>query len=150
MESNTTMKYPPTTMKYDDKPTMESNTMEMWKESDALQNHYLSDFLPDDMEHFYRYDGSLTTPGCNQVVKWTVMDPHHEGLMSIGVEDIKHFKAFRDDHGKVMSNHRDTQKLNGRRVYHNMKKEVEVGGAANQKPVFAMLFIAVCIGKLFT
>jgi len=38
-----------------------------------LQQVTIQDILPHELNYFYRYDGSLTTPNCDESVVWTVL-----------------------------------------------------------------------------
>lgn len=63
--------------------------------------------------HILTYDGSLTTPGCNEVVTWLV-SIHPIGINS---KDLKELRSLRDDEGnRLVGNFRPVQKMNGRVV----------------------------------
>ncbi|CAL4164042.1 unnamed protein product [Meganyctiphanes norvegica] len=74
-------------------------------------NHALIDFIPTNRD-FYRYQGSLTTPTCNEVVIWTVFKTHQ----SFSEEQVKAFRMLEDHEGHMCDNYRGIQPLNGREV----------------------------------
>ena len=41
-------------------------------EKAQIKSFPLVELLPRNTDDFFRYNGSLTTPGCNQIVLWTV------------------------------------------------------------------------------
>lgn len=65
--------------------------------------------MPENIHRYYRYDGSLTTPNCNEVVTWTVFtDP-----ILVTPEQAN---ALRNMRSEVIKNNRPTLPLNGREV----------------------------------
>ena len=73
----------------------------------------LTDFLPSSFG-YYHYEGSLTTPGCNEVVQWFVLK-NTVNVPSDFVDALR--TTVNDEDGATLTeNHRDTQDLNGRDV----------------------------------
>jgi len=68
------------------------------------------DLLPNDLSHFFRYNGSLTTPGCNEQVLWTVF----QNKMSITQEVLQKFQEIK---GEATLNFRKPQDKNEREVF---------------------------------
>jgi len=64
---------------------------------------------------FYSYKGSLTTPGCQEVVTWIVA----KNKLPVRDEDLKQFRRLIEDSTckKVKKNWRHTQDLGGRTVF---------------------------------
>lgn len=58
----------------------------------VIPNFRLSDIIPpaSDLHHYYRYVGSMTTPGCEHAVAWTVF---HRTL-SISSRQVRNFWTF--------------------------------------------------------
>ncbi|XP_055062734.2 carbonic anhydrase 14 [Misgurnus anguillicaudatus] len=70
--------------------------------------------LPDSLERFYRYKGSLTTPPCFQTVSWTVFNDtvRVSRRQLAALED-----TLKTEHSKLLSkNFRAPQLLHGRKV----------------------------------
>lgn len=73
----------------------------------------LRSYLPRDVAGFYRYNGSLTTPGCNEAVIWTIFS----NTIPVSKNQVKRFEALQSDSGKLSVNYRKTQPLGDRTVY---------------------------------
>jgi len=72
--------------------------------------------LPDARDHYYVYDGSLTTPTCNEVVNWVV----YTTPVNASEAQLNKFRALKDSHNApLVDNYRDPQPLNSRKVYRN-------------------------------
>ncbi|CAN2388242.1 carbonate dehydratase activity [Pristimantis euphronides] len=75
--------------------------------------------LPDDLDKYYRYQGSLTTPPCTENVLWTVFDSH----IILSHNQIKLLEGtLLDWNNKTLRNdYRHTQPLNDRTVHSSFK-----------------------------
>ncbi|KAK7109810.1 carbonic anhydrase 3-like [Littorina saxatilis] len=80
----------------------------------------LDQLLPSNTKHYYRYQGSLTTPPCTEAVIWTVFrDP-----VTISYDQMEAFRALqsseRDEKSNgplpLVDNYRPPQPLNGRKI----------------------------------
>jgi carbonic anhydrase len=89
-------------------------------------------------KNMYHYDGSLTTPGCSEIVEWIVLD----NLQNISPKQLATFtKKWAGDYsyGRGNGNARVTQPINGRTIYYSK--------AINLMASLAAAFI--CIGMSF-
>ncbi|KAE9555132.1 hypothetical protein FO519_001627 [Halicephalobus sp. NKZ332] len=68
-------------------------------------------FFPPEKQVFYRYNGSLTTPNCDEVVIWTILS----APIGININQLSVMRAVRKaDHLDYSANVRSIQSLNGR------------------------------------
>ncbi|XP_032902059.1 carbonic anhydrase 4-like [Amblyraja radiata] len=78
----------------------------------------LENMIPNDLSKnrvYYRYQGSLTTPTCNQAVIWTV----YKEPIPLSKDQLNEFPKtlHYNDTSRIVSNFRPIQNLNGRTVY---------------------------------
>ncbi|XP_056308449.1 carbonic anhydrase 4a [Danio aesculapii] len=80
--------------------------------------------LPEvNMTNYYRYDGSLTTPGCTEAVVWTVF----EKPIPLDREQLQAFSSLKFRDGKPMvGTFRPVQPRNGRVVYRSRSVTLSV------------------------
>ncbi|KAG2465336.1 CAH4 anhydrase, partial [Polypterus senegalus] len=89
----------------------------------------LTDFMIGaNMKHYMRYEGSGTTPPCNENVIWTV----YLVPLLIPASMIKNFTILKNEEFKEMKNvYRPIQPLNGRTVYLSAGSSIPtISGAA--------------------
>lgn len=90
-----------------------SKVEEEGHEEELKSTLILRDLIPASRLKFYRYAGSLTTPGCNEIVTWTVFD----SPISISEKQISKLRDLQTENGKMVDNYRPVQKLGSRTVY---------------------------------
>ncbi|XP_076251449.1 putative carbonic anhydrase 3 isoform X1 [Rhynchophorus ferrugineus] len=100
----------------DFKPLLEiiASLKETTNEHKVLTDFSVKNFVPRDKAGFYRYEGSLTTPGCNEGVIWTLFT----STLPISKKQVKIFEAIQTEEKTTLTkNYRSLQPLNGREVY---------------------------------
>ncbi|XP_011343981.1 carbonic anhydrase 2 isoform X2 [Ooceraea biroi] len=73
--------------------------------------------LPKDHTTYYHYQGSLTTPGCQESVMWFVMTEK----LTISEVQMDVFRHLEGSNGTLKFNYRPTQELGDRKVYHRLE-----------------------------
>jgi len=120
----------------------------------------LEELLPRNKANFFRYEGSLTTPGCGELIAgkfsrsfltsnyrqtgeaviWTVF----ENSVPISLDQVERFKSVQDDTGEELKhNYRHIQPLNSRALVYVQGSLSDENNAAvvAQAPV-AMLILS--------
>lgn len=73
-------------------------------------------FLPKDHTTYYHYDGSLTTPGCQETVMWYILTEK----LSVSEQQLNVFKSVETSNGTLSFNYRPTQAIGERTIYHHL------------------------------
>ncbi|XP_053543771.1 carbonic anhydrase IV c isoform X2 [Ictalurus punctatus] len=103
----------------------------------------MTDILPslEKLSSYYRYSGSLTTPGCNEAILWTIFQ---ESFTISQQQLVNVTKQMWFKKGKPMiDNFRPVQKLNGRIVYKSM-----ACSCTSSEPVILCLFLLCIFGLI--
>ncbi|KAH1021491.1 hypothetical protein HUJ04_010997 [Dendroctonus ponderosae] len=103
-----------------------------------LSDFSAKSFIPRDKAGFYRYHGSLTTPGCNEGIIWTVFT----STLPISKKQVKIFEALQtEEKMPLIKNYRSLQHLNGRTLYLRVSPIRENGANHQQAPVLLTLVL---------
>lgn len=75
----------------------------------------MASLLPKDTKNFFRYQGSLTTPGCGEIVVWTVFK-EPIGISARQLAKFRQNVKIKNNKENLVNNYRKTQPWNGRKV----------------------------------
>jgi carbonic anhydrase len=105
----------------------------------------LTDFLPLKLDSFFRYDGSLTTPGCGEAVVWTVF----ERSIGISNDQLERFKGVHDAEGHELThNYRHIQPLNSRNLIYVQGSQENSGAFSQTFSISLIIFATIITGFL--
>ena len=91
---------------------LEPAFVETYPSSISVINVDLSSLLPPNLA-YYHYQGSLTTPNCDERVQWFVL----QSVINLPQTYVEKLRRIKDKHGAAVTwNYRDFQNYNGRIV----------------------------------
>lgn len=103
--------------------------------------------LPETLGKFFRYSGSLTTPGCNEVVTWTVF----KDSVKISEDQMKYLRMLKfKDNSTMVDNYRPVQDLYGRAVKNSFQETTPTAGAGIidiSVGLFSLMLLTVLFGR---
>ncbi|NXL19091.1 CAH14 anhydrase, partial [Setophaga kirtlandii] len=115
----------------------------------AIPSFSIRELLPEQLERYYRYNGSLTTPPCSQSVLWSLL-PQPVRISRAQLEQLQGslYSTEEGEHEEpqlLVDNFRAPQELNQRSVLSSFPREPE-GYSTGE--VIAIIFgtIAGCVG----
>uniref|UniRef100_A0A8C1QVI0 Carbonic anhydrase n=1 Tax=Cyprinus carpio TaxID=7962 RepID=A0A8C1QVI0_CYPCA len=102
-----------------------------------ITNLNLRSMLPENLNHFFRYQGSLTTPPCHESILWTVFD----SPITLSHNQIRKLEStLMDYENKTLWNdYRIAQPLNDRVVESSFLPRLSKGGICRQEEIEAKL-----------
>lgn len=101
------------------------------------------ELLPIDRTSYFRYEGSLTTPSCDEAVIWTVLDH----TVPFAITQIERFKQVKDADGALLThNFRSLQRLNSRPLVY-VRNDLSEGNSSSKSVHLSLAVVAA--GSLF-
>lgn len=111
------------------------------KDSDQnipIAGFVVSNFMPRDTAGYYRYEGSLTTPGCTEGLVWTVFT----NKLPISERQVRLFESLQvDSSTRMVANYRSLQARNDRKI--QLKRSPLYGGATSLKHFSIFVFMMI-------
>ncbi|XP_050953309.1 carbonic anhydrase 6 isoform X1 [Labeo rohita] len=102
-----------------------------------ITNLNVRSMFPDNLSHFFRYQGSLTTPPCHESILWTVFDTP----ITLSHTQIRKLESTLMDHENktLWNDYRMAQPLNDRVVESSFLPRLSKGGICRQEEIEAKL-----------
>nr|XP_050853885.1 putative carbonic anhydrase 3 [Vespula vulgaris] len=84
--------------------------------------------LPNNRKSYYTYEGSLTTPNCQEAVTWFIMTEN----LTISEAQLRVFQGVESANGTLKFNYRPSQNEGDREIYHHLS------GYSNARKMFSV------------
>lgn len=98
----------------------------------TVKDFRLADFVPMKARDFFRYSGSLTTPTCDEVVEWNLVN---SPVLSLSEDQLISLQSLHDKNGDdILTNSRPVQPLNERVVKRSFNRFNLKSQASNPVP----------------